>query len=717
MFFVMKKYRGWAPWGWGDHPGFRVGVVGLLLGAATLTTGPQAIGAQAPGKTSLEITPTAVLPVGTSADAFEFGYGAGLHGRRLLGDSPVFLGLGMGFGIVPTVADTAVTLIDGGVGAGLLLQPGDGEAVDIEVGLRGGGYASLYEGAAATNPHGVGYSAIRFRLGGGMHLGVAGNYGYYSNFTPDGSLADPFFTGAGASISLRWTPGPGGTDTIRPQLEIAPPRFDRVFPVFYRFYDENPLGAVSFVNEERNDIENVSVSFFVPRYMEAAQVVETFDRVGSGQEIQVDLTALFNEEILGITETDSVQAQIIVQYTHRDVDLTTQRVETLAIQNRNQMTWDDDRKAAAFVTAGDPTVQRVSRNVTSITRGIGNVAVNERLRTAIALHETMGLYGLEYVIDPDSSYIELSENESALDYLQFPVQTLDYRAGDCDDLSILYCSMFEAVGIPTAFITVPGHIFMAIDLGIREDDARNTFAKPEDLIFREGTTWLPIETTVPGQSFVRAWDTAAKQYREAAGADAVGFFPVREAWNTYPPTGFASTALERPLPPESRIADRYEDSLVAFVQREIAPQVDALEARIAQRASPRLINRLGTLYARYGLYDEAIETFRRAVQERPYAPSLYNIGNIHFLNEQFDEALGYYRQTVDLRPDDPEARLGLARTYYELAEYVPATEQYREVEILAPELAAQFGYIVSESRDGTRASAAAERDRVIWGDD
>ena len=83
MFFVMKKYRGWAPWGWGDHPGFRVGVVGLLLGAATLTTGPQAIGAQAPGKTSLEITPTAVLPVGTSADAFEFGYGAGLHGRRL----------------------------------------------------------------------------------------------------------------------------------------------------------------------------------------------------------------------------------------------------------------------------------------------------------------------------------------------------------------------------------------------------------------------------------------------------------------------------------------------------------------------------------------------------------------------------------------------------------------------------------------------------------
>jgi transglutaminase-like putative cysteine protease len=35
-----------------------------------------------------------------------------------------------------------------------------------------------------------------------------------------------------------------------------------------------------------------------------------------------------------------------------------------------------------------------------------------------------------------------------------------YRAGDCDDLSILYCSLLEAIGIRTAFVTIPGHIFM-----------------------------------------------------------------------------------------------------------------------------------------------------------------------------------------------------------------------------------------------------------------
>ena len=32
-------------------------------------------------------------------------------------------------------------------------------------------------------------------------------------------------------------------------------------------------------------------------------------------------------------------------------------------------------------------------------------------------------------------------------------QTLEYRAGDCDDLSILYSALLESVGVETAFIT------------------------------------------------------------------------------------------------------------------------------------------------------------------------------------------------------------------------------------------------------------------------
>jgi hypothetical protein len=55
---------------------------------------------------------------------------------------------------------------------------------------------------------------------------------------------------------------------------------------------------------------------------------------------------------------------------------------------------------------------------------------------AAALFETLNLYGINYVIDPASSYVELSGNASVLDSLNYPYQTLMFRGGDCDDLSI-----------------------------------------------------------------------------------------------------------------------------------------------------------------------------------------------------------------------------------------------------------------------------------------
>ncbi|HKK49688.1 MAG TPA: hypothetical protein VJ932_11370, partial [Alkalispirochaeta sp.] len=396
----------------------------LWIALAFLIVPTSALSAQANRRVSLDVTPGAIIPWGDSGDLYEFGYGAGLTGRLLLGESPIFLGGGLAFGMVPTQATAALTLFDGGVGPGVLLQPGESAAVDLELGTRAGGYVSLYEGAGAGNPHATAYGAIRFRISAALNLGVGTNYGYYANFDDDGDLTDPFFQGVGAYLSVRWTPGAAGSGPAEPDLEIGPPNFQRVFPVFYRYYDENPLGSVSLKNEDRRAIEEVEVSFFAPRYMEAPKVVAQFDALDRDEEMEVPLLALFNDGILGVTESTSVQARIIVSYDYDGTRFTTERAETLEVQNRNQMTWDDDRKAAAFVTAGDPTVQRMSRNVTSLTRSIGNVAVNERLRNAMAIHETLNLYGIEYVIDPDSSYIELSQNENAMDYLQFPVQTL-----------------------------------------------------------------------------------------------------------------------------------------------------------------------------------------------------------------------------------------------------------------------------------------------------
>ena len=69
-----------------------------------------------------------------------------------------------------------------------------------------------------------------------------------------------------------------------------------------------------------------------------------------------------------------------------------------------------------------------------------------------------------------------AENVAAVDYLQYPRDTLARKSGDCDDLSILYCSLLQALDIDTAFVTTPGHIFAAVALGVAPEDAKRLFA-------------------------------------------------------------------------------------------------------------------------------------------------------------------------------------------------------------------------------------------------
>ena len=102
----------------------------------------------------------------------------------------------------------------------------------------------------------------------------------------------------------------------------------------------------------------------------------------------------------------------------------------------------------------------------------------------MAIFEALSLYGLKYQIDPSSSYKDLAGQENVLDYLQFPIETLNYKAGDCDDLSVLYTAILESLAVETAFITVPGHIYTAVALEMSPEAAKRTFASGDSVIYK-----------------------------------------------------------------------------------------------------------------------------------------------------------------------------------------------------------------------------------------
>ncbi|MBN1834494.1 MAG: tetratricopeptide repeat protein [Spirochaetales bacterium] len=435
------------------------------------------------------------------------------------------------------------------------------------------------------------------------------------------------------------------------------------------------------------------------------------------QRQEIALNALFTERVLEITETTKVSAEITMDYTVRGERFRQSHVETLRIFDRNAVTWDDDRKAAVFVTTKDPAVLSFSKNIASLIEDKGSRAISKNLRSAIAFYQALGLYGLSYVMDPTTPYKEYSARKTAIDYLQFPRQTLQYKAGDCDDLSVLYCALLESVGVQTAFITLPGHIFMAFSVDMAPEEARKRFYNPNDLIFAGDKAWVPVEVTELKGGFLGAWASGAKQWREALSRNQQGFHPTHEAWQVYEPVGLAGEGAAVELPPSDKILSAYLQELLKFVDREIYPQVTAIQREMRKTGeNARLLNKLGVVYARYGLNDEASEQFRKALsKERHYLPSVLNLGNIYYLAGNLSQAKSYYELAHKLSPGNPNALLGVARVNHDLENYGIVSEMYAALRSRDPELAERYAYLEMQGSDAARAAAAdRSTETVQW---
>ena len=57
-----------------------------------------------------------------------------------------------------------------------------------------------------------------------------------------------------------------------------------------------------------------------------------------------------------------------MKYTYNKGSYRRERIETLDVQNRNAITWDDDRRVAAFVTAKDTSILKFAKNTAGIVK-------------------------------------------------------------------------------------------------------------------------------------------------------------------------------------------------------------------------------------------------------------------------------------------------------------------------------------------------------------
>ena len=388
----------------------------------------------------------------------------------------------------------------------------------------------------------------------------------------------------------------------------------------------------------------------------------------------------------------------------------------LEFHNRNALTWDDDRKIASFVTAKDPEVLSFAKQIVSWIQEVKNPAVDENLQKGIALFEAVRKYGINYEIDPTTPFTEFSENETAIDFLQFPRQTFLFTNGDCDDLTALYTSLLEAVGVETAIITIPGHIYAAFTLSSTAEEARRAFSSPDELIFIEDKVWVPVEITLFQNSFEKAWQEGAKEWRENESREQARLYPTRKSWELYQAVGFREETAPVTLPNRSAVTSAFNQALTRHLEQEIYPQVARLQNKMAGSKTPYIYkNKLAVLYARNGMYEHAMKNLEEIADTRDYSPALINLGNIYFLKNNYKKALDYYQRVVNRDNSNKTALLGVARCHHELENYGFVGTTYDKLKIVDPDLATRFAYLdLKGAEAGRAASAAGVQNIVVW---
>jgi tetratricopeptide (TPR) repeat protein len=622
---------------------------------------------------------------------------------------------------LPLGRDTELFKFGGGSGFAIPLS----DRIGLRIFGKGGYYYGLLHDASSRggNPFAAGGAGVYFRVAEPVSIGVDSVYQNYFGLSNDLSVRLSAVFHFGPEAGRRTAPG--NESEQRPELlrqelgkeeglGIRNIEFDNIFPVFFKYYDNNPVGGAVIYNPEDIPLEEIEVTFFVKQYMDNPKTCSAPGTLGPGEEADIDLYALFTDDVLSISEGTKVSAQIELGFARDGKRYTREAVETIRLFDRNATTWDDDRKAAAFVTAKDSNVLRFAKNVAGMTKGTVGSGVNPNLLTALSLHTALSLYGMSYVVDPGTPYAEFSKQKQAVDYLQFPKQTLEYKAGDCDDLSILYAALLEAVGIETAFITVPGHIFLAFNLAEDPFSARTKYLRPDEFIFLEDSTWVPVEVTELQGGFLKAWETGAREWRQHSAREQAGFLPMRESWKAFEPVGFESEKVTIQLPEEKLIVDAVSGEVTAFVDREIAPRVAKLQAEIYGREDNRgAVNRLGVLYAQYGLYGRAETEFRKNVEGEDYLPSLINLGNLYFLRDEMKEAKAYYDRAYDLAPDNSNILLCIARVNHELENYGTVQDAYGKLKEKDPDLAARYSYLGLRGDEAERAAEIGQTQGVV----
>jgi tetratricopeptide (TPR) repeat protein/DNA-binding beta-propeller fold protein YncE len=460
-----------------------------------------------------------------------------------------------------------------------------------------------------------------------------------------------------------------------PQLTLSDLNLQTVFSAAYKNYQDRPIGHVKLRNVAATEYGNLKLSFQIKEFMDFPTSVD-IPRIGGSEVLEIPIKATFNNRILEVDEDTGVQVEVRLSYLRDGQKDEITLTQPMTIYGKNAIVWGDAQMIGSFVTPKDDTLRDYVRQV------VNNYLpesgpLNEKLVSAMTYFSSLTASGTNYIIDPNTPFTELRDDQ--IDYVQFPRETLRLKSGDCDDLSVLISAGLENLGIRTAFIEIPGHLFLMFDTGLGADEADLVSQDNSLLAIKDDHVWIPLEATMVNSNFNEAWAEGARKYQAALAADQLGIIDLREAWQRYKPVTLRKASYSIDMPDAKRTESLVRQTRKLLLAKSIGRLVLPYQTMVAnnpKNIAARL--QIAILYARYGLYEDAELAFEALNELAPdNAAVVTNEGNLHFLQEDFSVAIEQYKRALELDDRDGGIWINLSMAQFKAGDLQQARNSYQ----------------------------------------
>lgn len=449
-----------------------------------------------------------------------------------------------------------------------------------------------------------------------------------------------------------------------PDFSITSFEIENIFPSLIAYYEKNEIATVKMKLTKGSAIERGKVSILIPALMDLP--VEKQISLNTGQEKSVSMALLFSKDkLLNIKSDMSVPANVTISFYQNGTKHERNLIVPVKVHQVNGLDWNNMATLGSFVTSANVTIDKLARHsLTNLEKG----AMNDQFEEALAIFATLRKYGITYIKDPANSY------GNGLDKIQFPVETLEKKSGDCDDTSILMASLLSAVNIPVSFVVYADHVLIMFDTGIFAKNVDKLGVDASKVIIHNGRCWIPVETTQLKGSFFNAWNVAAQEFRQAiADKEHIDIVSLEEAWKTYQPFNYERTIAVSVSGAKTAI-DQELLTVTNETKKLLNNQIAALKSQGMLSAADQ--NKLGALYARAGQYSESKEWMAKvAARASNDHTSLNNYACALLLNGDEKGALAQVEKSLAIKRSS-EAMVNKALCYYLMATTDDGVEKF-----------------------------------------